>query len=97
MSWALEREEVPKNACSYTVKIKRAVLWFLILEIRSTWSSGTFEKCSIDTFKLRGSCSYRICLLYLNRYGHDGWRPKWVQVCKPRSDTIVSPSENNNK
>ncbi|KAL4204398.1 hypothetical protein AMTRI_Chr01g109660 [Amborella trichopoda] len=35
-------------------------------------SSGTFEKCSIETFKLRGPCSYRICYLYLNRYGHDG-------------------------
>ncbi|ERN03754.1 hypothetical protein AMTR_s00078p00064410 [Amborella trichopoda] len=49
---AIEREEVPENTCSYTVKIKTS--------------------CSSVS------------------YGQDGWRPEWVKIYKPSSDTPVT-------
>ncbi|PKA52189.1 hypothetical protein AXF42_Ash014126 [Apostasia shenzhenica] len=46
-------------------------------------SSGTFERCSTDTFDIAGPCGYGICYLYLWRDGPDGWIPDWVQVYDP--------------
>ncbi|XP_072984849.1 embryo-specific protein ATS3B-like [Typha latifolia] len=46
-------------------------------------SSGTFESCSTDTFKIQGPCGYGVCYLYLRRDGRDGWTPEWVQVYEP--------------
>ncbi|KAL3535860.1 hypothetical protein ACH5RR_004321 [Cinchona calisaya] len=43
-------------------------------------SSGTFDRCSTDTFKIRGPCVYDICYLYLLRVGSDGWKPQTVRV-----------------
>ncbi|XP_061359811.1 embryo-specific protein ATS3B-like [Gastrolobium bilobum] len=43
-------------------------------------SSGTFERCSTDTFEIYGPCTYQICYLYLYRTGYDGWIPDKVTV-----------------
>lgn len=43
-------------------------------------SSGTFERCSADTFKIRGPCGYGVCYLYLRRDGYDGWVPDSVSI-----------------
>ncbi|KZV20031.1 hypothetical protein F511_15274 [Dorcoceras hygrometricum] len=40
--------------------------------------SGTFERCSTDTFQIRGPCTYTICYVYLLRVGSDGWKPESV-------------------
>lgn len=42
--------------------------------------SGTFERCSTDTYTLYGPCTYQICYLYLYRTGYDGWKPDSVTV-----------------
>ncbi|KZV56059.1 hypothetical protein F511_06076 [Dorcoceras hygrometricum] len=42
--------------------------------------SGTFERCSSDTFQVYGPCTYQICYLYLYRSGYDGWIPYDVTV-----------------
>ncbi|KAK2371559.1 embryo-specific protein ATS3B [Trifolium repens] len=42
--------------------------------------SGTFERCSTDTFDIYGPCTYPICYLYLYRTGYDGWKPESVTV-----------------
>lgn len=42
--------------------------------------SRTFERCSTDTFEIRGPCTYQICHLYLYRSGYDGWKPETVKV-----------------
>ncbi|XP_073157540.1 embryo-specific protein ATS3A-like [Henckelia pumila] len=42
--------------------------------------SGTFEKCSTDTFQIRGPCTYSICYVYLLRVGSDGWKPESVKL-----------------
>ncbi|KAF2318047.1 hypothetical protein GH714_041378 [Hevea brasiliensis] len=43
-------------------------------------SSGTFERCSTDTFQINGPCAYDICYLYLLRSGSDGWKPESVKI-----------------
>ncbi|XP_057505394.1 embryo-specific protein ATS3A-like [Actinidia eriantha] len=43
-------------------------------------STGTFERCSVDTYQITGPCLYSVCYLYLYRSGYDGWKPKSVQV-----------------
>ncbi|KAL6996597.1 hypothetical protein U1Q18_006728 [Sarracenia purpurea var. burkii] len=43
-------------------------------------SSGTFERCSVDTYQITGPCLYQVCYLYLYRSGYDGWLPELVQV-----------------
>ncbi|KAJ4950978.1 hypothetical protein NE237_027810 [Protea cynaroides] len=48
-------------------------------------SSRTFEKCSTDTFQIRGPCTYPICYLYVYRSGYDGWKPETVSVYGPYS------------
>ncbi|CAL0324159.1 unnamed protein product [Lupinus luteus] len=42
--------------------------------------SKTFERCSTDTFKIKGQCTNPICYLYLYRTGYDGWVPEYVTV-----------------
>ncbi|XVF74726.1 hypothetical protein PTKIN_Ptkin13bG0134900 [Pterospermum kingtungense] len=42
--------------------------------------SGTFERCSTDTFEIKGPCTYQVCYLYLYRSGYDGWKPESVSV-----------------
>ncbi|WVZ00492.1 hypothetical protein V8G54_026561 [Vigna mungo] len=42
--------------------------------------SGTFERCSTDTFQIHGPCTYQTCYLYLYRSGYDGWIPEQVTV-----------------
>lgn len=42
--------------------------------------SGTFERCSTDTFEIYGPCTYQTCYLYLYRTGYDGWMPEKVTV-----------------
>ncbi|EXB67306.1 hypothetical protein L484_025788 [Morus notabilis] len=42
--------------------------------------SGTFERCSSDTFHINGPCTHQICSLYLYRSGYDGWKPDTVKV-----------------
>jgi len=43
-------------------------------------STGTFERCSRDTFQIYGPCSYQICYVYLYRSGFDGWMPEKVTI-----------------
>uniref|UniRef100_A0A0E0JEP3 Uncharacterized protein n=1 Tax=Oryza punctata TaxID=4537 RepID=A0A0E0JEP3_ORYPU len=50
-------------------------------------SSGAFERCATDTFRVGGPCGYGVCYLYLRRSGGDGWTPQWVRVYEPTSDT----------
>ncbi|KAG9450414.1 hypothetical protein H6P81_010379 [Aristolochia fimbriata] len=52
-------------------------------------SSGAFERCSTDTFKISGPCTYRICYLYLLRRGSDGWKPESVKISEPHLGTIT--------
>ncbi|XP_077228313.1 embryo-specific protein ATS3B-like [Tasmannia lanceolata] len=52
-------------------------------------SSGTFERCSTDTFQIYGPCTYSICYLYLYRQGSDGWKPESVKISKPSSKAIT--------
>nr|GLL20452.1 uncharacterized protein LOC109186512 [Ipomoea trifida] len=42
--------------------------------------SDTFERCSRDTFKIKGPCMDDVCYLYLYRVGSDGWKPQTVTV-----------------
>ncbi|KAL1342589.1 hypothetical protein HN51_029129 [Arachis hypogaea] len=43
-------------------------------------ASGTFERCSSDTFQIKGPCAYQICYVYLYRSGLDGWMPESVKI-----------------
>ncbi|KAF3777705.1 hypothetical protein EJ110_NYTH28249 [Nymphaea thermarum] len=52
-------------------------------------SSGTFERCSTDTFKITGPCTYEICYFYLLRMGRDGWKPEQVKVYSPNSRAVT--------
>ncbi|XXG45702.1 hypothetical protein AAC387_Pa02g0711 [Persea americana] len=52
-------------------------------------STGTFERCSTDTFKITGPCSYETCYLYLLRSGSDGWKPESVKINGPYSKGIT--------
>ncbi|KAJ6912965.1 hypothetical protein NC651_015439 [Populus alba x Populus x berolinensis] len=51
-------------------------------------SSGTFERCSTDTFQLNGPCVYDICYLYMLRTGYDGWKPESVKIYGPYTKTV---------
>lgn len=42
--------------------------------------SRAFEACSVDTYDLRGPCTYDICYLYVYRSGYDGWKLSTVEV-----------------
>ncbi|CAA2980743.1 embryo-specific ATS3B-like [Olea europaea subsp. europaea] len=52
-------------------------------------STGTFERCSTDTFVIYGPCTYQICYLYLYRSGYDGWIPYDVTVYAYNSRTVT--------
>ncbi|KAJ8529795.1 hypothetical protein K7X08_036630 [Anisodus acutangulus] len=52
-------------------------------------SSRIFERCSTDTFQIRGPCTYEICYLYLKRVGSDGWKPESVKVYGPDRPVIT--------
>lgn len=52
-------------------------------------SSRTFERCSTDTFQIRGPCTYEICYIYLLRVGSDGWKPEFVKIAGPNSRAIT--------
>ncbi|KAK7271174.1 hypothetical protein RJT34_26839 [Clitoria ternatea] len=52
-------------------------------------SSGTFERCSTDTFQIDGPCTYQVCYLYLYRSGYDGWVPEKVTVSGYNAKTIT--------
>uniref|UniRef100_A0A7N0VCW9 Uncharacterized protein n=1 Tax=Kalanchoe fedtschenkoi TaxID=63787 RepID=A0A7N0VCW9_KALFE len=43
-------------------------------------STGTFERCSSDTFQVKGPCTYQICYAYFYRSGYDGWKPESVTI-----------------
>ncbi|CAH9075711.1 unnamed protein product [Cuscuta epithymum] len=43
-------------------------------------SSRTFERCSSDTYEIKGPCTYDICYLYVYRSGYDGWIPYDITV-----------------
>lgn len=53
-------------------------------------SSGTFERCSTDTFMVQGACGYKTCFLYMRRSGRDGWAPDWVRVASPYTRQAVT-------
>ncbi|XP_057484762.1 embryo-specific protein ATS3A-like [Actinidia eriantha] len=52
-------------------------------------SSGTFERCSTDTFQINGPCTYQICYLYLYRTGSDGWKPETVNINGPNIKPVT--------
>ncbi|KAK1282034.1 hypothetical protein QJS10_CPB22g01125 [Acorus calamus] len=52
-------------------------------------SSETFERCSSDTYKIQGPCMQRVCYLYLQRNGWDGWTPEYVKIYGPDSRTVT--------
>lgn len=52
-------------------------------------STGTFERCSSDTFQISGPCAYQICYVYLYRSGRDGWKPDTVQISGYYSRTVT--------
>ncbi|CAK7345512.1 unnamed protein product [Dovyalis caffra] len=51
-------------------------------------SSGTFERCSTDTFQINGPCVYDVCYLYMLRTGSDGWKPESVKIYGPYTKTV---------
>ncbi|KAK2984106.1 hypothetical protein RJ640_018131 [Escallonia rubra] len=51
--------------------------------------SRTFERCSTDTFQIRGPCTYQICYLYLLRVGSDGWKPDNVKIYGPNAKGVT--------
>uniref|UniRef100_A0A1D1Y9E1 ATP synthase subunit delta n=1 Tax=Anthurium amnicola TaxID=1678845 RepID=A0A1D1Y9E1_9ARAE len=53
-------------------------------------ASRTFERCSVDTFRMSGPCGSRTCYLYLYRSGRDGWTPEYVKVFYRPGDTRTS-------
>lgn len=51
--------------------------------------SGTFERCSTDTFKINGPCTYDICYQYFLRRGSDGWKPESVKIYGPNKRSVT--------
>uniref|UniRef100_A0A2P2IQX2 Embryo-specific protein ATS3B n=1 Tax=Rhizophora mucronata TaxID=61149 RepID=A0A2P2IQX2_RHIMU len=52
-------------------------------------STGTFERCSSDTFQISGPCAYQICYAYVYRTGPDGWKPESVRIYGYHSRTVT--------
>nr|DAD27158.1 TPA_asm: hypothetical protein HUJ06_028626 [Nelumbo nucifera] len=52
-------------------------------------STGTFERCSTDAFKISGPCTYQICYLYLFRTGYDGLKPESVKISGSYVKTVT--------
>ncbi|ESQ31707.1 hypothetical protein EUTSA_v10004875mg [Eutrema salsugineum] len=49
---------------------------------------GGFEKCSSDTFQVKGQCLNTICSVYIYRSGPDGWIPETVEVFEEGSKSV---------
>ncbi|KAJ0238193.1 hypothetical protein HA466_0242970 [Hirschfeldia incana] len=49
---------------------------------------GGFEKCSSDTFQVKGQCLDAICSLYIYRSGTDGWIPETVEIYEEGSKSV---------
>nr|VDD27267.1 unnamed protein product [Brassica oleracea] len=49
---------------------------------------GGFEKCSSDTFQVKGQCLDTICSLYIYRSGPDGWIPETVEIYEEGSKSV---------
>ncbi|CAN7046141.1 unnamed protein product [Brassica rapa subsp. trilocularis] len=49
---------------------------------------GGFEKCSSDTFQVKGQCLDTICSLYIYRSGLDGWIPETVEIYEEGSKSV---------
>ncbi|CAE6254438.1 unnamed protein product [Arabidopsis arenosa] len=49
---------------------------------------GGFEKCSSDTFQVKGECLNTICSVYIYRSGTDGWIPETVEIYKEGSKSV---------
>ncbi|PKI65785.1 embryo-specific protein ATS3B-like [Punica granatum] len=52
-------------------------------------STRTFERCSSDTFEIRGPCAYQICYVYLYKSGPDGWKPGSVTIYGHNSKAVT--------
>ncbi|GMI99556.1 Embryo-specific protein 3B [Hibiscus trionum] len=52
-------------------------------------SSRAFERCSSDTFEIKGPCAYQICYVYLYRTGPDGWKPETVKIYAYNSKAVT--------
>ncbi|KFK27953.1 hypothetical protein AALP_AA8G452700 [Arabis alpina] len=50
--------------------------------------AGGFEKCSSDTFQVKGQCLNAICSVYIYRSGPDGWIPKTIEVYEEGSKSV---------
>lgn len=49
---------------------------------------GGFEKCSSDTFQVKGQCLDTICSLYIYRSGPDGWILETVEIYEEGSKSV---------
>ncbi|KAK6915032.1 Embryo-specific ATS3 [Dillenia turbinata] len=49
----------------------------------------TFERCSTDTFRIRGPCTHQICYVALYRHGRDGWKPKSITISRHDSEATT--------
>ncbi|XP_010458405.1 PREDICTED: uncharacterized protein LOC104739666 [Camelina sativa] len=49
---------------------------------------GGFEKCSSDTFEIKGACLNTICSVYIYRSGPDGWIPETIEIYKEGSKSV---------
>ncbi|XP_038992229.1 embryo-specific protein ATS3B-like [Hibiscus syriacus] len=52
-------------------------------------SSRAFDRCSSDTFEIKGPCAYQICYVYLYRTGPDGWKPGTVKIYGYNSKAVT--------
>ncbi|KAL9339730.1 hypothetical protein Peur_068745 [Populus x canadensis] len=52
-------------------------------------SSGTFERCSTDSFQINGPCVDDVCYLYMLRTGSDGWKPESVKIYGSYTKTVT--------
>jgi hypothetical protein len=52
-------------------------------------SSGTFERCSTDSFQINGPCVDDVCYLYMLRTGADGWKPESVKIYGSYTKTVT--------
>lgn len=49
---------------------------------------GGFEKCSSDTFQVKGQCLNPICSVYIYRSGPDGWIPETVEIYEEGTKSV---------
>ncbi|KAL0692177.1 hypothetical protein Bca4012_059357 [Brassica carinata] len=58
------------------------------LEEPLSTGGGGFEKCSSDTFQVKGQCLDAICSVYIYRSGPDGWIPETVEIYEEGSKSV---------